>query len=224
MLPSRPVHAPAPAIENTAAPRLVARQLACQRGGDVLFTGLDFALAPGSVLDIEGANGSGKTTLLRVVCGLRPADAGSVYWDGADVAEDPEPLRRALTFVGHAPGVKRDLTARENLQAALSIAGGGTTQRHERALERVGLLAHAERPVRALSAGQTRRLSLARLLLRRSPLWVLDEPFSALDRAGKALLEQLIAEHCGAGGMALLTTHQPADFGAVPVQVLPLGQ
>ena len=217
------MHATAPASEGAAAPRLVARQLACQRGGVVLFSGLDFALAPGTVLDVEGANGSGKTTLLRVVCGLRAPDAGTVYWDDADIAEDAGPLRRALVFVGHAPGVKRDLTARENLEADLSIAGGNTTDGCARALERVGLAAHAERPVRAFSAGQARRLSLARLLLRRCPLWVLDEPFSALDRAGKALLEQLVAEHCGAGGMALLTTHQPADFGAVPVQSLPLG-
>lgn len=218
------MHAPAPATESSAAPRLVGRQLACQRGGVGLFTALDFALAPGEVLDIEGANGSGKTTLLRVVCGLRPPDAGTVFWDDADIAEDPEPLRRALTFVGHAAGVKRDLTARENLQAALAIAGGTATERCERALERVGLAGHAERPVRGLSAGQTRRLSLARLLLRKTPLWVLDEPLSALDRAGKALLEALIIDHCGAGGMALLTTHQPADFGPIPVQSLPLGQ
>ncbi len=219
------MHASIPATESATAPRLVARQLTCQRGGIVLFSALDFALAPGAVLDVEGANGSGKTTLLRVVCGLQAPDAGTVYWDDTDIAEDPGPLRRALAFVGHAPGVKRDLTARENLEAELSIAGGGgALDGCERALERVGLGRHADRPVRGLSAGQTRRLSLARLLLRSSPLWVLDEPFSALDRAGKVLLERLVAEHCGAGGMALLTTHQPADFGAVPVQSLPLGR
>lgn len=223
MLSSRPVQATATASDVSSEPRLVARQLACSRGGTQLFRDLDLALASGRVLDIEGANGSGKTTLLRGICGLRPADAGRVFWDGVDVAEDPEPLRNALSFIGHAAGMKRDLTARENLDAAFAIAGGSGDVDCERALERVGIGGVADQPVRRLSAGQTRRLTLARLLLRPNPLWVLDEPFSALDRHGKSLLEGLIVEHCRNGGMVMLTTHQPADFGAIPVQTVSLG-
>lgn len=184
---------------------------------------VDFSLSAGEVLQIEGANGSGKTTLLRAVCGLIPPETGRVTWNGIDIAEDPEPLRRALTFIGHTAGVKRDLTARENLLAAQAIAGGTGGNQCTAALERVGLGGSlADTPLRRLSAGQLRRVSLARLLLRPNPLWILDEPFSALDRGGKALLEALIVAHCEAGGLVLLTTHQPADLGSLPVRILVL--
>ncbi|MDX1609916.1 MAG: cytochrome c biogenesis heme-transporting ATPase CcmA, partial [Halofilum sp. (in: g-proteobacteria)] len=214
------MNAPAAEPPSRATPnhRLQVEGLTGVREGRTLFAGIDVALASGELVQIEGANGAGKTTLLRMICGLSMPEAGRVRWDGADVADDPDPFRRALTFVGHAAGVKRDLTPRENLQAALAIAGGGDGARCATALERVGLDGRADTPLRRLSAGQARRVSLARLLLRPNPLWVLDEPFSALDVAGKAMLEALVVDHCRNGGMALLTTHQPADFGALPVR------
>lgn len=222
VLTSRPVHAAAPSSDTL--PALTAHGLCCVRDDRRLFEGVGFALPPGEAVEIEGTNGSGKTTLLRAICGLIMPDAGSIHWQGHDVVTDPEPLRRALTYVGHAIGAKRDLTPRENLEAALALAGAGTQgDACGKALERVGLSGCADTPLRRLSAGQVRRVALARLLLRSNPLWVLDEPFSALDRGGKALLEELIIEHCSKGGMVLLTTHQPADLGSVPLQAIVLG-
>lgn len=216
----RPAAAGRASVPGRSPYRLCAERLRCAPGR--LRQEVDFSLSAGEVLQIEGANGSGKTTLLRAVCGLIVPEAGRVSWNDIDIAEDPEPLRRALTFIGHAAGVKRDLTPRENLRAARAIAGDASRDACSEALERVGLDGRADVPLRRLSAGQVRRVSLARLLLRRNPLWVLDEPFSALDRPGKALLEELIIAHCGAGGMVLLTTHQPADLGPLSVRTLVL--
>lgn len=200
--------------------RLLVERLRCAPGR--LREEIDFSLSAGELLQIEGANGSGKTTLLRAICGLVVPEAGRVLWNDVDITHDPEPLRRALTLVGHASGAKRDLTPRENLQTALAIAGGKSGQECSEALERVGLAARSDTPLRRLSAGQVRRVSLARLLLRPNPLWILDEPFSALDRTGKALLEELIVGHVRSGGMVLLTTHQPADLGPLAVRTLSL--
>ncbi|MDZ7828028.1 MAG: cytochrome c biogenesis heme-transporting ATPase CcmA [Halofilum sp. (in: g-proteobacteria)] len=201
--------------------RLVAERVHCAPAR--LDCEIDLHLAPGEVLQIEGPNGSGKTSLLRVLCGLVPPDAGHIRWDGTDIAEDPERFRRDLTFIGHTAGIKRDLTARENLEAAHAIAGGPAGIDHADALARVGLANDADVPLRRLSAGQARRVTLARLLTERSALWILDEPFTALDAEAKRMLEGFIVAHCEAGGMALVTTHQPADFGALPVRLLALG-
>ncbi len=215
---------PASASPSTAtgeaSHRLCIEGLRCASGR--LRGAIDFSLSAGELLQIEGANGSGKTTLLRAICGLIVPEAGRVLWNDTDIAHDPEPLRWALTLIGHASGAKLDLTPRENLQAALAISGGGYAPECSDALDRVGLATRADTPLRRLSAGQVRRLSLARLLLRPNPLWILDEPFSALDRTGKALLEELIVAHCEGGGMALLTTHQPTDLDPLPVRTLAL--
>lgn len=212
--------APSPPASERTSHRLRVERLRC--ASDRLRAEIDFSLSAGELLQIEGANGSGKTTLLRAICGLVVPEAGRVLWDDVDAVHDPEALRRALTLVGHSGGAKRDLTPRENLQAALAIAGGGPARECAEALERVGLAARADTPLRRLSAGQARRVALARLLLRPNPLWILDEPFSALDRGGKTLLEELIVGHCKGGGMVLLTTHQPADFGPMAVRTLSL--
>lgn len=215
--------ASAPASGSIAAPQLIARELRCRRGDRILFSGISFRLGAGEILQIEGANGSGKTTLLRAICGLAPAEEGRILWNDHDVGDADSDFFAATAYVGHAAGMKLDLTPRENLETALAIAGGEGVNRWRGALERIGLLAVADVPLRRLSAGQVRRVSLARLLMRSCSLWMLDEPFSALDRAGKSLLEALIVEHCAGGGMVLLTTHQPADLGSVPVHTLNLG-
>jgi heme exporter protein A len=227
VLPSRIVNratpdtAPDSSPPDPTGPRLVAEQLRCAPSR--LDCEIDLRLGPGEALQIEGPNGSGKTSLLRVLCGLVQPDAGRICWDGTDIAEDPGRFHQDLSFIGHAAGIKRDLTARENLEATHAIAGGPARVDHADALARVGLARHADVPLRRLSAGQARRVTLARLLTERSALWILDEPFTALDTDAKRMLEGFIVAHCEAGGMALVTTHQPADFGALPVRLLALG-
>lgn len=202
---------------------LNAERLTCSRGARTLFRDLDLALAPGELVQVEGANGSGKTTLLRALCGLVPLDAGTVRWDGADIDEARIEFLAALTYVGHAPAVKQDLTGRENLRAISALAGVPRATTIDEALAHLELRDLADTALRALSAGQRRRVGLARLLLHPTVLWVLDEPFTALDVAGKRILERLVRDHCRRGGMALVTTHQPADFGDLPVRTIHLG-
>jgi heme exporter protein A len=187
---------------------LEARNLECQRGGRVLFLGLSLAAAPGEVLRIAGPNGAGKTSLLRILCGLlTPAD-GEVRWNGAPIASLREDYARHLVYLGHAPAVKDELTAPENLDIACRLAGLKTT-RHSltEALARFGV---PEGPLlKRLSQGQRRRAALARLVLSAGvPLWLLDEPLTALDARAAASLESLLAEHAARGGAVVFTSHQ----------------
>lgn len=187
--------------------------LACARRDRTLFEGFSFRLGAGELLQIEGANGSGKTSLLRILCLFALADAGEVRWNGRSVEENRSGYLSHLTYIGHTPGVKADLTAFENLRVASALATEAAACHPDDALETVGLAGFEDTYVRELSAGQTRRVALARLLLQPTRLWILDEPFTALDRAGKRLMEGLLEEHCASGGMALITTHQPVDVG-----------
>ncbi|PKM45382.1 MAG: heme ABC transporter ATP-binding protein CcmA [Gammaproteobacteria bacterium HGW-Gammaproteobacteria-1] len=208
---------------NTAAMDLSVEGLACRRAGRTLFRDVAFTLRSGEVLQIEGHNGSGKTTLLRILCGLtRPAE-GRVCWAGEDIRDNYAAYATHLSYVGHHAGIKEELTPLENLAfaAALGGAGGGSP---EQALQRVGLPFECEElPCRKLSAGQRRRVALARLLLVSSRLWVLDEPFTALDVAGRALVETLLREHAAQGGMAVVTSHHAVDLEGCTVQQLHLG-
>jgi heme exporter protein A len=182
--------------------------LACSRGERRLFTDVGFSLDPGEWLHVQGENGAGKTSLMRLLVGLSPADAGEIRWRG-----EPAPsveYRRDLIYLGHHAAVKEDLTPLENLLLAAALDGVGLDQRGAlAALIRLGLRGREELPVRVLSAGQKRRVLLARLLTRPAVIWVLDEAFNALDVAAVTLLGELIAEHLAAGGMAVLTSHQP---------------
>lgn len=174
----------------------------------MLFSGLDFHLAPGQVLQVAGPNGVGKTTLLNIVAGLCPAEAGELFWQGRPVAEDPAAFHAGFTWLGHQPGLKLMLSPRENLGWLLRLRGLAEDDvAIEAALAKVDLYGYEDVPVARLSAGQKRRVALARLFLEGRPLWILDEPFTAIDRAGVAELEGWLGQQAAAGGMVLLTTH-----------------
>jgi heme exporter protein A len=197
---------------------LEVNDLACSRGDRTLFRAVSFRLDARGLLHVAGANGSGKTSLLRIVCGLGAADAGEVRWRGASSRTLREAYWRDLVYLGHAHALKDDLSAIENLRVACLLAGRPAPDDAIRAaLHRFGLAACMHLPARALSQGQRRRSALARLALSAAvPLWILDEPFSALDAAAVDHLAQLIVEYVDGGGSALFTTHQDA---AVAVRV-----
>jgi heme exporter protein A len=186
-----------------------ATDIACSRGERRLFSGVNFALEPGDWLHVKGENGAGKTTLLRTLIGLSPPDEGEVRWRDKSTRAQPEEYRRAFVYLGHQPGLKEELTPLENLRLALALDGfAADDEALLEALYRMGLQGREDLPARALSAGQKRRVLLARLLLRPAELWVLDEPFSALDAAGIGLLSTMIESHLELGGIAVLTSHQ----------------
>lgn len=193
---------------------LQAADLHCERGGRRLFAALSFSLSAGESLRVAGANGSGKTSLLRILCGLAAPSSGVVRWNGSPIQSLKEEYARHLVYLGHAPAVKGDLTAAENLAIACTLAGiDASRDDAHAALERFRL--PADVPVRKLSQGQRRRAALARLPLSAGvPLWILDEPFSALDSEGAGLLKALFEKHLGEGGVVVFTTHQDPGIAA----------
>jgi heme exporter protein A len=203
---------------------LEAAGLECERQKRVLFSGLSFALGAGELLRVAGENGSGKTSLLKILCGLLAPDGGEVRWRGTPIRHLREEYSRHLLYLGHAPAVKGDLGAAENLQIACTLAGlPAAPAAVQEALERYGLPG-GDAPVRKLSQGQRRRAALARLLLSESvPLWLLDEPFAALDAQAARLTEELIARHVARGAAVVYTTHQDANIEAAVRRVVELG-
>jgi heme exporter protein A len=195
---------------------LQAIDLSCVRGNRRLFHGLSFTVGSGEILRVQGDNGVGKTSLLRILAGLSPAASGALRWRGEEVGRAAEEYLRDLVFVGHANALKDDLTPVENLLAATRLGGiAGDEQSVRAALSREGLGESADLPVQWLSQGQRRRVALARLALCEArPLWILDEPFSALDRAAVGRLCARIGAHASQGGVAVLTTHQDIDLDA----------
>lgn len=190
-------------------PLLQGVQLFCERDERVLFENLDFSIHPGDILQVEGPNGSGKTTLLKIISGLSRDYEGELLWQGQPMAEVRDDFYASTLYFGHLPGVKATLNPLENLRwyAAMHPHMQASTEQIYQALEQVGLYGFEDVPCHALSAGQHRRVSLARLYLSKAPLWILDEPFTAIDKAGVAAKEQLIAEHAAQGGTVVLTTH-----------------
>jgi heme exporter protein A len=207
-------------LHSPDAPLLQARGLGFSRNEEPVFGPLDFSLMPGQALLVLGGNGSGKTTLLRVLAGLLAATTGEVELLGRPV--DRTHLARGSAYLGHLHGHKADLGTLENLAFSQAIQGGRGLD-IEAALAEVGLAGHEDTPARRLSAGQNKRLALARLQLQDAPLWLLDEPYANLDLDGIALVNRLIQGHVAAGGSVLLTTHGAYAAPPVPVRTLTLG-
>ncbi|MDP3589811.1 MAG: cytochrome c biogenesis heme-transporting ATPase CcmA [Methylobacter sp.] len=194
---------------------LEGRGLSCIRDDRVLFEELAFKLVSGQVLLLEGKNGSGKTSLLRILCGFREPDSGAIHW--CDDAINDSQFYAQMAYVGHLDGIKKELTVLENLKMSLALSSPGQYSIHE-ALAKVHMAGYDDVLAQALSAGQKRRLSLARLLITENVLWILDEPFTSLDKQGIALIETLMTEHCASGGMIVLTSHHDIDLPDVDVQ------
>ncbi|WP_082768113.1 cytochrome c biogenesis heme-transporting ATPase CcmA [Ectopseudomonas composti] len=206
-------------------PLLEAVALSCERDWRMLFEQLAFRLDGGDMLQISGPNGSGKTSLLRLVAGLRQPTSGDILLQGKTLSEQRGELARNLLWIGHAAGIKGLLTAEENLAWLCALHRPASREAIWQALEAVGLRGFEDVPCHTLSAGQQRRVALARLYLADTPpLWVLDEPFTALDKGGVAQLEAHLAAHCERGGVVVLTTHHSLQHKPATYRDLDLGQ
>lgn len=204
-------------------PHLEAHEVECVRGERRLFKNLMLHVEPGACLLVQGANGSGKTSLLRILAGLTPPANGHVHWKGQPIKLLGEAYRNDLLYCGHNNALKDELSAEENLLAAAALSGRAATADAAReALSQAGLAGRERLPVRALSQGQRRRASLARLLLYYRPVWILDEPFTALDTHAMHWLSALIDRHLALGGLTVLTSHQDISL-ASGVRTLRLG-
>ena len=204
----------------TTTSMLETRSLECVRDDRLLFSDLSLKLADGEVLQIEGANGSGKTSLLRILCGLRRAEAGEVLWQGEDVSDVREDYYANMIYIGHLPCIKGDLTTLENIRSLLDTRSqSAPIEEIDAALTKVGLAGFDDVASKALSSGQRRRILLAFLLLSKTKLWIMDEPLTALDVQGVALVESMLMEHREAGGSAIFTTHHgmqlPCEMSSV---------
>jgi heme exporter protein A len=202
-------------MHNNSTSRLQVTDLSCVRDDRVLFETLCFELNSGQALLLEGENGSGKTSLLRILCGFREPDAGNILWCGNAINDSQ--YYNDMAYVGHLDGVKKELTVLENLKVSLALGQLGEYSIPQ-ALAKVQLADFDDALVQTLSAGQKRRLSLARLLITHNSLWILDEPFTSLDKQGISLIESLMAEHCNKGGMIILTSHHDIALPSVDVQ------
>jgi heme exporter protein A len=198
--------------------------LECTRGDRCLFSGLNLRLDAGELLHVQGRNGSGKSTLLRALSGLFQPSDGEIRWNGVAIDNLREEFGREVLYLGHKTGIKGDLTAVENLHFSAALDGTAITEEQAwQALEQIGLRGFEDLPCKHLSQGQKLRVSLARLLTSRAKLWVLDEPFSALDSGAVEDLQGLIANHIANGGMAILTTHQEVALTRGEIRQLMLG-
>jgi heme exporter protein A len=203
---------------------LTAVDLQCIRGERLLFSALAFTVEGGELLRVAGANGQGKTSLLRMLCGLLAPTQGEVRWKGSDIRALREEYWRELLYIGHANAVKDDLTALENVMTACALAGLEADSEHGgAALRQLGLAGCERLPARVLSQGQRRRVALTRLALSdQLPLWILDEPFTALDTAAVDWVRAAIERHVGRGGSVIYTTHQDAGIAASRARAIDL--
>ncbi len=207
-------------LANSPVPLLEARAVSFLRQDENVFAPLDFQLRGGELALVEGANGSGKTTLLRVLAGLLHLGAGELLWRGEALQRDG--CAGDFLFLGHQLGLKADLSARENLRIASGLYGQRAGTHADAALAEVGLRGYEDEPTRRLSAGQKKRAALARLLLLPATLWLLDEPYANLDRAGSELVNRLLQWHTAGGGAALVSSHTTVNFAGTELQRIQL--
>ncbi len=197
--------------------------LACVRGDRELFKDINFSLEAGGLMQVRGPNGSGKTSLLRMLCGLSNPAAGEILWSGTSIRDLNGDYFAAMTYIGHLSGTKDDLTVIENLQISSALAGFEINDAQaSEALEYMGLGGREVLPVKVLSQGQRRRVALARLLVCKTSLWILDEPLVALDVLAVKLIQELLEQHLKQGGMVVMTTHQEIDLTATSTTQLHL--
>ena len=200
--------------------QLAADALTLFRGDRCLFKGLSFALNPGELILLKGRNGSGKTSFLRAIAGLLELESGSVIWNEVAVSKEPQVFQNSLVWMAHQVGFKGDLTLLENLHYEAALRPQ-SRQDFEDVLKRLGLNRLKRLPMRSLSAGQRRRVALARMLLSDAQLWIMDEPVANLDSEGRALVVDLIREHLAADGMVIMAAHHDFDIDAT-VQTIEL--
>ncbi|TQV78244.1 cytochrome c biogenesis heme-transporting ATPase CcmA [Exilibacterium tricleocarpae] len=196
-------------------PVIEARNLCCERDERILFYNLNLRVCAGDIVQIAGPNGSGKTTLLRILTTVSHDFSGRLYWGEDDLRRRRLDYLNHLLYLGHQPSVKKALSPRENLRWFSGLSSGHVQMPIEQALREVGLHGYEDVPCYALSAGQLRRVALARLYQTPARIWVLDEPFTAIDKQGVAALERLLLEHASGGGSVVLTTHQELGLAGV---------
>lgn len=202
---------------------LSVRDLTCLRGEYRVFSGVSVDLPEGACLNVKGANGSGKTSLLRLLAGLSRPESGTIHWRGEAIDALAEDFHRELLYLGHSPAVKDDLSAAENLRFAAWLTGESpSVAQCSAALETIGLGSRAALPAKVLSQGQRRRIGLARLLLSKKPLWILDEPYTALDVGAVESVRGILERHLDSGGLLVLTTHQDVPLRSGRSQTLDL--
>jgi len=211
--------------EKQLANQLEVSGLCGMRGDRELFSDLNFSLRNGQLLHLKGHNGSGKTTLMRILAGLLHSEDGEIRWNGEQITKARQEYHEELLYLGHLNGLKGDLSAVENLRIDAAITGQSLSEEQAwQVLSDIGLRGHEDLPTKYLSQGQKRRVALARLWFSRKKLWILDEPFSALDVAAVDDLQGVIRRHLGAGGMVIVTTHQEVALTSGEVYTLELGK
>ena len=188
------------------------------RGERCLFEGLDFAVKSGELLILEGRNGCGKTSLMRAIAGMLSLETGEIFWNDEPVRKQRQNFHGSLVWLAHRTGLKGDLNMLENLQFERSLRQQSTRD-SESVYERLGIERLRKLPLRSLSAGQQRRVALARMLLADVPLWMLDEPFTNLDREGRKLVMELVEEHLAAGGLCVMAAHQDVEIDAPTTKI-----
>ena len=201
---------------------LKVKNIGCMREDRLLFEGLNFEAHIGDLIQIEGPNGVGKTSLLRILAGLSSAYQGTVSWQDEVITQDRDAYHKELLFLGHQPGVKAELTAFENLHFFQQLYNAEPMADLWLVLAKVGLAGFEDQPAAQLSAGQLRRIALARLWMTKAKLWILDEPFTAIDKHGVNVLEQLFLSHCDAGGIVIVTTHQDLQLSQSRLRTIKL--
>jgi heme exporter protein A len=188
------------------------------RGERCLFEGLDFAVRSGELLILEGRNGCGKTSLMRAIAGMLSLETGEIFWNAAPVHKQRQDFHGSLVWLAHRTGLKGDLNMLENLHFERSLRQQSTRD-SESVYRRLGIERLRKLPLRSLSAGQQRRVALARLLLADVPVWMLDEPFTNLDREGRKLVMELVEEHLAGGGLCVMAAHQDVEIDAPTTKI-----